>query len=268
MDIGSFVNEQCCWTPVPGARPILLRVEELFRHQVLSSISEQELLVGKYELTVPGEDEPDDGIILKRPDKYDKSAAETGVPPDSKVVAMCRERTVGMLQADGLYHPNFVEFFEQVGELRRCVALALKPVLAALNQHRPDLGGVTLDHDRTVIRIQEYHVPRLAVIDPDEVVGVTGQIREPGEQREVSGKLHTDRCALTLHLYDSTPGLLIRRRGQPLQLIETRPDEGLVFLSQALARRGVGVALLHGADACPGRVVIVCFVHLHYGQGN
>jgi hypothetical protein len=79
---------------------------------------------------------------------------------------------------------------------------------------------------------------------------------------------HTDRCALTLHIAESHPGLKVRRRWETTVCESPKAPQTLVFPGQMLEHITMGgvPATWHGADDLSGtllpRSVVVCFLKM------
>lgn len=246
-----LLGNRYVWIPAPALEGILPQVAASFETDVLSNIPIQELLARKYELHLTeGPDatsEPDDGIIIKHPNKDDPSRIIHGVPPDSKVYLQYRTRTVDMMKAAGCYQTAFDPFFGLMEELWEGIDQYLFNFILELTGQAPELGVTGWDRQRSLIRVMKYLDPR-------------------GDGSGLAGKLHTDKNDITFHLFDSVSGLVIVNEGEEQILVPTRPGLALAFVSDRFAHMSGMPALRHGAVENGKRVVIVMFVYFTYND--
>ena len=247
-----LLAERMVWVPMPELGDLLPEAAQQFKSCVLGNIPIEDIMTGKYELTGPDDLEagdPDDGIIAKYPGKNDPSRKRHGVPPDSKVYMQYRLRTRAMLRTANLYQQVFDPFFDLMAKLRSLLDLRIEDMLDQLGRQCQELGRLQHNRERSVIRVMTYLEPRR-------------------DDSGLAGKYHTDRNDITLHLYDSVPGLMLKRTASELELVPTRPGFSLAFVSDRLASLTGIPAVLHGARDNGKRQVIVMFVHFHHADGT
>lgn len=246
-----LLGHRSAWIPMPALEELLPQVAASFQADVLGNIPFEDLMSGKYELHLKegpyATGEPDDGIILKHPDKEDPSRIIHGVPPDSKVYLQYRLRTMDMMKAAGCYQTAFDPFFELMEELWEGIDQYLFTFILELTGLRPELGVTGWDRDRSLIRVMQYLDPR-------------------GDGSGLAGKFHTDKNDITFHLYDSVPGLVVVAEGEQQELVPTRPGMALAFSSDRFVIPSGLPAVRHGAVDNGKRRVIVMFVHFTYND--
>ncbi len=246
--VTELLTNRMVWLDLPEITDLLPRAARAFETEVLANIPTEDLLADRYQLQFDPQLEPDDGIILKHPNKADPSRAVHGVPPDSKVFMQYRYRTRTMLEDKGLYQTAFDPFFELMDEIRSRLDRRIVTLIAELRSQWPGLGATGYKAETSLIRVMKYLDPRV-------------------DGSDLAGKLHTDRCDLTCHLYDSVPGLVVEREPDKLELVGTRPGQALVFVADRFTRLSGIPALCHGARDNGRRAVMVMFVHLNHASG-
>lgn len=250
--MANLVTERLAWLHMPELEALLPKAAESFKTDVLGNIPMEDILAGKYEWPGPDDQEdgdPDEGIIAKYPGKNDPSRKRHGVPPDSKVYLQYRLRTKRVFQERGQYQPVFDPFFNVMKQVRSRLDFRIEDMLDQLWQQRPKLGRLHHNRERSVIRVMTY-------LDA----------REDGSG--LAGKCHTDRNDITLHLYDSVPGLVLQHEVGKFELVPTRPGYALAFVGDRLASLARLPAVLHGARHNGQRQVLVMFVHLIHEDGS
>lgn len=245
--VARLLADRTAWMAVPGLAELL----ELAARQYLALlrvIPKKDLRAKKYEVHMPDTPQPDDGIFYKYPKRKDDPSAIThGVVPDHKTYVQVRARTRRLLMLLGLYCPESEAFFDTMDEIRRRIDVHIHALREALYESRPDLGRLRIRVGETVIRCMVYHGAR-----PDDP--------------KMSGKGHTDKADITLHLYDSAPGLLVRLNDETneMTLVPTSRGQAFAFLSDHLAQPLGCKAVYHGARNRRGRAIIVAFPYFQH----
>jgi hypothetical protein len=237
---------QYTWVPLPDLKQLLPVADRLYQ-DLLSRLAWDDVLAGRYTWHHQDTYEPDDGIIVKRSaDTSDPSCVVHGVPPDNKVFIQLRPRTRRMFMAAGGYEESFTDFFDVTDEIRRRLDARVQALLPVLRRSPRVMGPIHYDHANSVLRLMRYDAPR-----PD----ASG----------LAGKPHTDRVDVTLHLWDSEPGLVLLPWRRDDVHVPTRPGEALMFVSDGLSQRTTVPALRHAALHAAGtepRRIIVFFMRL------
>ena len=212
---------------------------------MLARIDPIDLAKGRYTWHHRDTDEPDDGVIVKlSSDVSDPSIAKHGLPPDNKVYIQVRRRTRRLFKAAGVYDDAYCDFFDVTEEIHERLARRWRTFPECLREVRPDLPAQTHDCERSVLRLMRYNRAR-----PDD--------------GGLSGKVHTDKNDMSVHVWDSRPGLVLRPAGGGDIDVPTRVGEGLMFSGDGWERL-TGVPTLvhaakHDATATEARRVIVYF---------
>lgn len=242
--------ERKAWIPMPELTELLKEAAERFEQDVLANIPIEDIIAGKYTFHHPDTPEPDDGIIYKHPDQKDDAwTLRYGQLQDHKLFMQWRLRTEDMFRERGLYQEVFAAFFLVMEEIRWRLDRVITQMLAELHEEWPTLGASGHKHEATVTRVMCYRGART-------------------DGSGLAGKTHTDRNDVTIHLYDSTPGLLVETADSQFELVETRPGEALAFLSDRFAKLSGIPALRHGAKDAGARMVIVMFAHFTHADGS
>lgn len=251
--IKRFLAERRVWVAIPEIAGLLSEAAERFQKDVLANIPIEDIIAGKYTWHHPDTPEPDDGIIYKHPNQTgDVWTLVHGVLQDHKLFLQWRLRTEDMFRERGLYQEVFNDFFRVMEEIRWRVDRVIIDILAALHEEWPHLGALGHKEHATVTRVMAY-------------------LGERNDGSGLAGKIHTDKNDVTIHLYDSKPGLLVQAvDGRPdlFDLVETRPGEALAFVSDRFARLSGIPAVRHSAKENGRRTVIVMFVHFTHADGS
>lgn len=241
--VRELLERRMAWVTMPALTEVLPQVMLEYR-RVLAGLDMKDLERDRYAWRHADTEELDDGFILKHPDKIDPSRQVHGQLSDDKIFLQYRLRTEEeMRRRPEQWRDDFVPLFRMLDDVRRELDGVIERVLAELNRLRP---GLQLTHkaSATVIRCMTYRGER------------------PG-QPGVAGKAHLDKNDLTLHLYDSCPGLFVEL-GDSRERIETRAGQALVFVSKRFEQVWGVPALRHGAFYNQDRGVIVAFVHFRH----
>lgn len=194
--VETFLQERTPGARIPFATSHLLpKVLEGF--QYLLELSEAERK--KWAITAPGDEEPDDGLVVKE-----------GGTSDYKAFFHFRPRLYKLLRRDGVRITHHQ--LNWLGECRNlhtaCVARGIE-IAGWLDAHFASLDTKVYLHLQREVRAMIQHPLRLLSYDLRP-----GTIAQP----------HVDQSLLTMHLWDNYPGL--RLWGTPITPV---PDECIVF---------------------------------------
>lgn len=223
----AFATRGHAWIPEPSLGTLVPQALTEFE-KMLAILPEEEVRANSYRWQAGLSPDPDDGIICKHAgDLADEAVGRTGLTQDNKVYIHLRLRTEDLFRQYGIYDPRFQPLFDLGVEIHARVNERMDEFFQAFAVARPDLGLLQRKAEESVLRLMVYE-----------------DVREDG----LVGKPHTDKCDGTLHLYDSSPGLLKHDADGNAELIERRPGETFWFAGDRTQRLGGIPALRHGAS--------------------
>ncbi len=242
----AFATRGYAWIPEPSLGALVPEALTEFE-KMLNLLPEEKVRANEYRWHAGSTPDPDDGVIVKHcGDVLDEAVARTGYSQDSKVYGHFRPRTEALFRQYGVYRPSFQRLFNITGEIHQLVNKRMDEFFQAFALVRPDIGPIRRKPEECVLRLMIYE-----------------DVREDG----LVGKPHTDKCDGTLHLYDSSPGLLKYDAQGNAELIERKPGETFWFAGDKTQRLSGDTisALRHGAShpypESGQRRVAVFFLH-------